>query len=119
MAKDKTLFSCTACGGNTPRWLGRCPSCGEWNTLVESTVAAPGAGKHRFSAMAGLAPSSAVAVLGEIERGVPSHATADLMEVSFSDAELRERMSGNICRCAAYPNIIAAIRDAAGKGDKA
>lgn len=62
---------------------------------------------------------SAVAVLAEIERGVPSHATADLMEVSFSDAELRERMSGNICRCAAYPNIIAAIRDAAGKGDKA
>ena len=58
---------------------------------------------------------SAVAVLEEIERGVPSHVTADLMEVSFSDAELRERMSGNICRCAAYPNIIAAIRDVAGR----
>lgn len=62
---------------------------------------------------------SAVAMLGEIERGVPSHATADLMEVAFSDDEVRERMSGNICRCAAYPNIIAAIRDVAGKGSKA
>lgn len=57
---------------------------------------------------------SAVAMLGEIERGVPSHASADLMAISFSDAEVRERMSGNICRCAAYPNIVAAIRDVAG-----
>jgi len=58
---------------------------------------------------------SGVAMLGEIERGVPSHASADLMDIAFSDAEVRERMSGNICRCAAYPNIVAAIRDVAGK----
>ena len=58
---------------------------------------------------------SAVAVLEEIKAGVPSHASADLMDIAFSDAEVRERMSGNICRCAAYPNIIAAIRDVAGK----
>nr|WP_245593636.1 2Fe-2S iron-sulfur cluster-binding protein [Azospirillum halopraeferens] len=53
---------------------------------------------------------SAVAVLAEIADGIPSHVTADLADVRFSDAEVRERMSGNICRCAAYPNIIAAIR---------
>ena len=58
---------------------------------------------------------SAVAVLEEIDAGVPSHASADLMDISFSDAEVRERMSGNICRCAAYPNIVAAIRDVAGE----
>ncbi len=58
---------------------------------------------------------SAVAVLDEIEAGIPSHVSADLNKVAFSDAELRERMSGNICRCAAYPNIIAAMRDVAGK----
>jgi len=58
---------------------------------------------------------SAVAMLDEIRRGVPSDASADLMAISFSDAEVRERMSGNICRCAAYPNIIAAIRDVAGR----
>ena len=58
---------------------------------------------------------SAVAVLGEIKAGIPSHVTDDLEQVAFSDAELRERMSGNICRCAAYPNIIAAIRDVAGE----
>ena len=53
---------------------------------------------------------SAVAVRAEIERGLPSHVTDDLEDVVFSDEEVRERMSGNLCRCAAYPNIIAAIR---------
>ncbi|HKT78514.1 MAG TPA: aldehyde dehydrogenase iron-sulfur subunit PaoA [Sphingobium sp.] len=60
---------------------------------------------------------SAVAVLEEIRAGIPSHATQDLAQVALTDAELRERMSGNICRCAAYPNIIAAIRDVAGQGE--
>lgn len=60
---------------------------------------------------------SAVAVLEEIAAGVPSHVTDDLDQVALSDRELRERMSGNICRCAAYPNIIAAINDVA-KGEK-
>jgi xanthine dehydrogenase YagT iron-sulfur-binding subunit len=58
---------------------------------------------------------SAVAVLDEIAAGIPSHVTGDLAAPApLSDLELRERMSGNICRCAAYPNIIAAIRDVAG-----
>ncbi|WP_051330344.1 aldehyde dehydrogenase iron-sulfur subunit PaoA [Niveispirillum irakense] len=56
---------------------------------------------------------SAVAMLQEIKDGIPSHATEDLESVAFSDTEVRERMSGNICRCAAYPNIVAAIRDVA------
>ena len=54
---------------------------------------------------------SAVGVLDEIRRGVPSHVTGDLNAVTYSDDEVRERMSGNICRCAAYPNIVAAIRE--------
>ena len=54
---------------------------------------------------------SSVAMLGEIKDGIPSHVTEDLAHVDFSDSEVRERMSGNICRCAAYPNIIAAIRE--------
>ncbi|MGV3482471.1 MAG: aldehyde dehydrogenase iron-sulfur subunit PaoA [Sphingobium sp.] len=58
---------------------------------------------------------SAVAMLDEIEAGIPSHVTEDLGRVSFSNAEVRERMSGNICRCAAYSNIVAAIRDVAGE----
>ena len=61
---------------------------------------------------------SAVAMLGELKAGVPSHVTTDLDRPAHSEAELRERMSGNICRCAAYPNIIAAIGDVAGIGQK-
>ena len=57
---------------------------------------------------------SAVAVLGEIKAGIPSHVTADLTARSTaSNAELRERMSGNICRCGAYSNIAEAIADEA------
>ncbi|RUV04602.1 2Fe-2S iron-sulfur cluster binding domain-containing protein [Mesorhizobium sp. M6A.T.Cr.TU.017.01.1.1] len=58
---------------------------------------------------------SAVGMLGEAKAGWPSHASADVAaaSVALTDAEIRERMSGNICRCAAYPNIVAAIRDAA------
>ena len=54
---------------------------------------------------------SSVAMLSEIKDNIPSRVTEDLMHVGFSDAEVRERMSGNICRCAAYPNIVAAIRE--------
>ena len=58
---------------------------------------------------------SAAGVLDEVKRGVPSHVTADLAAPpALTDPEIRERMSGNICRCAAYPNIVAAIRDAEG-----
>jgi xanthine dehydrogenase YagT iron-sulfur-binding subunit len=58
---------------------------------------------------------SAVAVLQEIEAGVPSHASVDLVAApQVSSAELRERMSGNLCRCGAYSNIIDAIGDVAG-----
>ncbi|MFB8034220.1 2Fe-2S iron-sulfur cluster-binding protein [Streptomyces sp. NPDC056004] len=55
---------------------------------------------------------SAVGMLAEVEAGWPSHATADVTSprIALTDEEIRERMSGNICRCAAYPNIVAAIR---------
>ena len=60
---------------------------------------------------------SAVALLAEHEAGWPSYATADVATVpALTDAEIAERMSGNICRCSAYPNIVAAIRDVAEGG---
>ncbi|WP_082926255.1 aldehyde dehydrogenase iron-sulfur subunit PaoA [Cupriavidus sp. D384] len=58
---------------------------------------------------------SAVAVLNEIKAGVPSHVTADLaVPPEATNLEIRERMSGNICRCGAYSNIAEAIRDVTG-----
>ena len=59
---------------------------------------------------------SAVAMLGEIKAGIPSHVSADLIAPpEVTAAELRERMSGNICRCGAYSNIIDAISEVAGR----
>ena len=58
---------------------------------------------------------SAVSAIEEIRQGIPSHVTADLNAKPLLSAdELRERMSGNICRCGAYSNIIDAISDVAG-----
>ncbi len=58
---------------------------------------------------------SAVAVLAEIKAGIPSHVTPDVADrPRLSADEVRERMSGNICRCGAYSNIVEAIADVAG-----
>ena len=58
---------------------------------------------------------SAVGMLDEVKKGWPSHVSADLDSVALDDDEISERMSGNICRCSAYPNIVDAIRDVAGQ----
>jgi xanthine dehydrogenase YagT iron-sulfur-binding subunit len=60
---------------------------------------------------------SAVGMLNELQRGLPSAVTADLAaaRMELAELEIRERMSGNICRCAAYPNIVAAILEAGAK----
>jgi xanthine dehydrogenase YagT iron-sulfur-binding subunit len=59
---------------------------------------------------------SATGMLNESRVGMPSYVTENLAQAKpeLTDAEIRERMSGNICRCAAYPNIVAAIKQAAG-----
>jgi xanthine dehydrogenase YagT iron-sulfur-binding subunit len=62
---------------------------------------------------------SAVAMIEEAKAGWPSAATADIRSPfaigGLSEAEIRERMSGNLCRCACYPNIVDAVADAAGR----
>ncbi|PWN59185.1 aldehyde dehydrogenase iron-sulfur subunit [Chryseobacterium phosphatilyticum] len=59
---------------------------------------------------------SAVAVLAEIKAGIPSHVTADLnAPMQVTEAEIRERMSGNICRCGAYSNIVEAMTEVTGR----
>src|SRR5450830_799170 len=59
---------------------------------------------------------SAVAVLDEIRAGIPSHVTGDLTTAPLlTEAEIRERMSGNICRCGAYSNIVDAIVEVSGR----
>ncbi len=61
---------------------------------------------------------SAVGMLNEVEKGWPSHVSATLDDPDFTDDEIRERMSGNLCRCSAYPNIVDAIREVADAGQQ-
>ncbi|HRH89351.1 MAG TPA: DNA repair protein RadA [Rubrivivax sp.] len=63
MAKDKTRFQCSDCGGSSPKWLGKCPHCDAWNTLQEVRDDSSAATGHRFRALAGTQP---VATLSEI-----------------------------------------------------
>ncbi|RZL12081.1 MAG: DNA repair protein RadA [Rubrivivax sp.] len=68
MAKEKTVFTCTECGGTSPKWLGKCPQCNAWNTLEEGR--AETAPKHRMQALGrGLASPQPVTTLSDIEAG--------------------------------------------------
>ena len=64
MAKAKTIYSCTECGGQVAKWQGQCPHCEAWNTLVESVAEIAAGGKNRFSA---LTVTSRVQMLSEVE----------------------------------------------------
>ncbi len=64
MAKEKTHYVCSDCGGSSPKWQGKCPSCNAWNTLIESVPESNTPTKNRFAA---LAKTAGVAVLGDID----------------------------------------------------
>ncbi|MBU6502720.1 MAG: DNA repair protein RadA [Burkholderiales bacterium] len=64
MAKDKTIYTCNECGGTSPKWLGKCPHCNAWNTLIESVAETALPARNRF---ASLARTADVAILGEID----------------------------------------------------
>ena len=64
MAKPKTIYSCTECGGQVPKWQGQCPHCTAWNTLVESVAEVAAGGKNRFNA---LAATGKVQMLAEVD----------------------------------------------------
>ena len=87
MAKEKTSFTCTECGGSSPRWLGKCPHCEAWNTLVESVPeAGAGPGRNRF---ASLAKPSEVAALADIE-------TSEIERTPTGIGELDRVLGGGI-----------------------
>ena len=64
MAKEKSIYTCADCGGTSVKWLGKCPHCNAWNTLIESAAESNAPVKNRF---ASLAKTAAVMRLGDIE----------------------------------------------------
>jgi DNA repair protein RadA/Sms len=81
MAKDKTVYTCSECGGISPKWLGKCPHCSAWNTL-EETRAEPAAGKNRMQALTrGLNAAQPVTTLSQIEAAEVSRTPTGLEEL--------------------------------------
>ena len=87
MAKEKTVFTCNECGGISAKWLGKCPACGAWNTLIES-VAEPAA-SARNNRFAALASTAEVATLGDID-------AADFQRTPTGHDELDRVLGGGI-----------------------
>ncbi len=86
MAKEKSSYVCSDCGGASPKWLGKCPACGAWNTLVESAAPNPSAVRNRF---ASLAKTAQVATLGDIE-------AVDMARTPTGHEELDRVLGGGI-----------------------
>lgn len=86
MAKDKTIYTCSECGGTSPKWLGKCPNCGAWNTLEETVAETSSPSKNRFQS---LAKSQPVATLSEIEAG-------DVARTPTGQEELDRVLGGGI-----------------------
>ena len=86
MAKDKTVYVCSDCGGNSPKWLGKCPACNAWNTLIESVADNPSAVKNRFAA---LAKTAEIATLGEID-------AVDMARIPTGHEELDRVLGGGM-----------------------
>ncbi|RYF78183.1 MAG: DNA repair protein RadA [Comamonadaceae bacterium] len=93
MAKEKSVYVCSECGGSSPKWLGKCPACGAWNTLIEQVAAppAPAGGQNRLGAMSysSLAGVSELTVLSEIE-------ARDIDRTSTGIEELDRVLGGGI-----------------------
>src|SRR5688572_93746 len=88
MAKPTTVHVCSECGHSTARWSGRCPGCGEWNTLVEerAPTAAPARGSKRG---AGGAPAGRPVRLAEVD-------TTPVPRVSTGIGEFDRVLGGGI-----------------------
>jgi len=75
VAKAKTVYTCTECGGQSPKWQGQCPACNAWNTLVETIAESA---KPRYQA---LAATSQVQMLHEVEGSEESRIATDIGEL--------------------------------------
>ena len=87
--KQKTVWFCTSCGNESPKWMGRCPACGEWNTMVEEKVATgkPSGSRHQ-----------AFSVPGSGQKPVPLadiDSTAEV-RISLNNAEMDRILGGGL-----------------------
>ncbi len=118
MARSRTVFCCTECGGQQPRWIGRCPACGGWSTLVEETI-----GPSAESARLGQNPnveSNKPLLLGEIDTERAPRLTTNIAE--FDRVLGGGLVPGSVVLLAGEPGVgksTLALQLAAGLGSRA
>ncbi|MDL2222228.1 DNA repair protein RadA [Parabacteroides sp. OttesenSCG-928-N08] len=91
MAKTKTLFICSSCGADSPKWVGKCPSCGEWNSYVEEVIAKEPA--KRSVAVAGLTDNNRARPL--LLRDITS---TEEVRIDMKDEELNRVLGGGLVK---------------------
>ena len=90
MAKDKTTYTCSECGGTSPKWLGKCPHCNAWNTLIEGVVESASPVKNRYNTQhQGLVKASVVTTLADID-------ATDMQRTPTGHEELDRVLGGGI-----------------------
>ena len=90
MAKDKTNYTCTECGGSSPKWLGKCPHCNAWNTLIEGVAESTAPTKNRYSNQRhSLVKLSEVTTLADID-------ATDMQRMPTGHEELDRVLGGGI-----------------------
>jgi len=89
MAKEKTQYVCTSCGYDSPKWIGKCPACGEWNTFVEQRVGGKSSFDKRLQFSSGSAPRSSAIRMSTIK-------TSDDPRINLLDGELNRVLGGGL-----------------------
>ena len=87
MAKEKTVYVCSNCGQESPKWVGKCPSCGEWNTYVEEIVRKEVPNKRPVSGIE--SPKAKPVTLSEIEAD-------EEPRIDMHDEELNRVLGGGL-----------------------
>lgn len=89
MAKEKIQYVCSACGYDSPKWIGKCPACGEWNTFVEQRVGGKKSYDKRLQFSQGESPKTSAIRMSQIE-------TSEEPRINLLDAELNRVLGGGL-----------------------
>ena len=90
MAKTKTVYVCSNCGADSPKWLGKCPNCGEWNTYVEEVIAKDVSSRHSLPGI-----SANTKVRPVLLRDITSE---EETRIDLKDAELNRVLGGGLVK---------------------
>ena len=92
MAKDKTIYVCSNCGQESPKWIGKCPQCGEWNSFKEFRVAAGPSSESSFKTNGLVSPQTLSAL------NIKDISSTDDPRIDMEDDELNRVLGGGLVK---------------------